>query len=133
MAKTGPKGPRTQINWEDFEKLCSLHCTLTEIAEWFGCSEDTVQRMVKRHYKDNFAAIYKRKSGKGKISLRRKMFETALKGNVTMMIWLSKQTLGYADRIEEKQEVKSEITEVTYTAQWGGTQEPSSPNNEPET
>lgn len=90
--------PRHEINWDEFEKLCALHCTQTEIAEWFGCSPDTIDKAVVRQYGEGFTEVFKRKSSKGKISLRRKMFETALSGNVTMMIWLSKQVLGYRDR-----------------------------------
>lgn len=93
--------PQIQINWAEFDKLCNIHCTLIEIAEWFDCSEDTIERAVKREKGMVFAEYYKRKSGRGKISLRRKMFETAQSGNVTMMIWLSKNMLGYRDKIEE--------------------------------
>ena len=34
------------------------------------------------------------------MSLRRKQFETALAGNVTMMVWLGKQYLGQKDKTE---------------------------------
>jgi hypothetical protein len=30
------------------------------------------------------------------------MYEVAMKGNATMMIWLSKNMLGYADKVETK-------------------------------
>lgn len=105
MGKRGPK--LTPINWEDFDKLCSLHCTLVEIAEWFDCSEDTIERACVRERGEKFAEIFKKKSSKGKISLRRKMFEIAMGGNVGMCIWLSKQHLGMSD----KQDVRSEVTQ----------------------
>lgn len=90
--------PKIQINWEEFEKLCSLHCTLVEIAEWFKCSEDTIERAVQREYKTTFAEIYKKKSSRGKVSLRRRQYEIALSGNVTMLIWLGKQCLDQKDK-----------------------------------
>jgi len=125
MAKRGRK--QIEINWSDFEKLCSMQCTLIEIASWFKCSEDTVERACKRQYGENFADVYKKKSCKGKISLRRQMFETALGGNVTMMIWLSKQHLGFSDKLEQATEAKVEQkNEITYVASWGGSQEPES-------
>ncbi len=99
MAKPGPK--RIELNWQEFDKLCNIHCTLVEIAEWFDCSEDTIERRVTEEKGVGFAEYYKRKSGRGKISLRRKMFETAQAGNVTMMIWLSKNLMGYRDRFDE--------------------------------
>ena len=111
MGKSGPpKGkPYTHIDWDQFEKLCALHCTLIEISDFFDCSEDTIDRLVKAKYKANFAVVFKRKSSKGKLSLRRKMFECAMgggKGATTMMIWLSKQQLGMSDKIEQESTVK---------------------------
>jgi hypothetical protein len=105
--------PRIEINWVDFDKLCNIHCTLIEISEWFNCSEDTIERAVKREKGMGFADYYKKKSGRGKISIRRKMFDVAQSGNVTMLIWLSKQLLGYTDKVEQKQEItKAEVTIV---------------------
>lgn len=110
MAKRGPKGPSTSIDIEEFEKLCSFQCTQIEIAEFFNISVDTLDRHLKRHYKENFADIFKKKSSKGKISLRRKMYETAMNGNVSMMIWLSKQMLGYTDTFNHTSQVTNTIT-----------------------
>jgi hypothetical protein len=119
MAKRGPKGPSTEIDWDTFEKLCGIHCTKVEIAEWFHCSEDTIERHVKRHYGENFAVVYAKKAARGNASLRRRMFETAFgtgKGAVTMQIFLSKQHLGYLDRLETKnqnQNLNYEMPEPT--------------------
>lgn len=115
MAKTGR--PRIELKWDDFEKLCSLHCTRIEIAEFFDCSEDTIERHVKRHYKETFAVVFKKKSSKGKISLRRQQYEAAQKGNITMLIWLGKQYLGQTDKVEQKQNVNMNHKEVV-EIQW---------------
>ena len=97
--------PRISLNWEEFDKLCALHCTLAEISEWFSVSEDTIERAVKREHKMPFCEYFKKKSSKGKISLRRKMYEQAMGGDRVLMIWLSKQYLGFADKVEQKSEV----------------------------
>ena len=79
-------------------KLAAIHCSNKEIASIVGLHIDTLQRT----FKDILAAG--RESGKGK--LRRKMWESALSGNVTMMIWLSKNHLGMTDHVlvsEDKQ------------------------------
>lgn len=106
--KSGPKGPigprkgpLTDKEWEEFEKLCGFHCTLIEIASFWNCSDDTIEIRVKEKYGETFSEVFKRKSGSGKISLRRQMFAAASNGNVTMMIWLSKQHLGMRDKHEE--------------------------------
>lgn len=92
--------PKIEINWEEFDKLCSLHCTLIEIADWFGCSEDTIENRVKEEKGMLFSDYFKKKSSGGKLSLRRKQFEVALKGNTTMLIWMGKQCLGQVDKHE---------------------------------
>jgi len=92
--------PRIEIDWEQFDKLCMIQCTLPEIACFFNCSPDTIERRVKDTHDTNFAAYFELKRGTGKISLRRKQFETAMSGNVAMLIWLGKNWLGQKDRRE---------------------------------
>lgn len=91
--------PRKEIDRNQFEKLCGLQCTLSEIASFFQCSEDTIERWCKREYKEGFADTYKKYSGSGKISLRRAQFRLAEK-NASMAIWLGKQYLGQKDNAE---------------------------------
>ena len=98
MARTGR--PKKEINQEQFEKLCAICCTQKEIADFFDCSIDTVNRWCKRTYKQTFADTYEKMSVTGKISLRRWQFKSAEAGNVTMQIWLGKQYLGQREQIE---------------------------------
>lgn len=95
MAKMGR--PLIEINQEDFEKLCGMQCTIVEIAGFFNCSEDTIDRWCKRTYGETFALVFKKKSAKGKISVRRKQFQVAESGNPTMLIWLGRQYLGQTE------------------------------------
>lgn len=98
MARTGR--PKKEINQDQFEKLCAICCTQKEIADFFDCSIDTINRWCKRTYKLTFADTYEKKSVNGKISLRRWQFKAAEAGNVTMLIFLGKQYLGQSDKIE---------------------------------
>lgn len=91
--------PVIEIKKEHFENLCSLQCTLEEIAGFFKCSTDTIERWCKRTYNEGFADIYKVYSQNGKISLRRLQFKLAEK-SYAMAIWLGKQYLGQTDKIE---------------------------------
>ena len=86
--------PRIEIDKEQFKKLCQIQCTLSEIASWFRCSEDTIERWCQREFKMHFAEAFKTYSADGKISLRRWQFRSAENGNVSMQIWLGKQYLG---------------------------------------
>lgn len=91
--------PVIEIKKEQFESLCNLQCTLDEIAGFFKCSSDTIERWCKRTYNESFADTYKKYSQGGKISLRRYQYKLAEK-NASMAIWLGKQWLGQTDKIE---------------------------------
>lgn len=97
MARTGR--PRKEINEEQFIKLCAIQCTEEEIANWFDCSVDTLERWCKRELEMTFADAYKRFSANGKVSLRRWQYNMA-EHNCTMAIWLGKQWLGQRDQTE---------------------------------
>ena len=117
--------PKIEIDQTQFEKLCLIQCTLVEIADWFECSEDTIERFCKETYNKTFAEVFKKKSTGGKISLRRAQFALAKK-NATMAIWLGKQYLGQKDvqvldatlkddtpRIDLSQLTRAEILDLT--------------------
>ena len=88
--------PIIEIDWKIFEQLCHMHCTQSEIAGWFHCSPDTIERRVEEKYRESFAEIYKKFSEGGKCSLRRKQWHLAEK-NAAMAIWLGKNNLGQRD------------------------------------
>lgn len=102
MAKKAGR-PKTQIDWDEFDKLCQLQCTQKEIASWFNCTDDTIQNRCKAEKGVDFSEYYAQKAEGGKISLRRIQFQLAHK-NVAMAIWLGKQWLGQS----EKQHVVNE-------------------------
>lgn len=99
--------PRIEINWEEVDKLCFIQCSRREVASWFDCSEETIERACEREKGCDFVTYFEQKRGRGKISLRRKMFDVAMSGDKVMMIWLSKQYLGMSDKQEMKSEVES--------------------------
>lgn len=93
--------PRKEIDQEEFEKLCALQCTESEIAFFFNVSVDTIERWCKRTYQEGFADIFFKKRNGGKIRLRRAQFQLAEK-NASMAIWLGKQYLDQCEPMEVK-------------------------------
>lgn len=91
--------PKIEIDKKQFEKLCSLQCTLPEMSAFLSCSEDTIERWCKREYGESFAEVFRIKRGIGNVSLRRAQFRMA-ESNPTMAIWLGKQYLGQRDTQE---------------------------------
>ena len=103
MAKMGR--PKKVIDWVTFDKLCALHCTAEEIAGILGISTDTIDVALKKK-KTSFPEYFRQKSSNGKLSLRRKQYEVAMRGDKTMLIWLGKNWLNQKD----KQEITNTIT-----------------------
>lgn len=97
-SKNGKFGTNIDIN--QFEKLCSLMCTQEEICGFFDVSHDTLSRWCKQEYGQTFSDVYVKKSAVGKIALRRYQFKQA-ESNSSMAIFLGKQYLGQKDVVEE--------------------------------
>jgi len=107
MAKKKATGrPRIEIDFKRFEEFCVVQSTLEEIAGWFDCSPDTIERRVAEHYKDEngngrtFADVSGHLRSKGKTSLRRAQFQKALRGSDKMLIHLGKNYCGQSDKHE---------------------------------
>lgn len=98
--------PPIPIDADEVIKLASIGCSNDEIAAFFDCSKDTIER--------RFAAELNKGRENGKTRLRRLQWQSATKGNVVMQIWLGKQMLGQKDKQELEQttrEIKIEIDE----------------------
>lgn len=120
MKKEVNKGgrPKIQIDKKAFENMCGIQCTKNEICDILDIDEKTLTRWCKETYSMGFSDIYKKKSSKGKISLRRMQFQLAEK-SYAMAIFLGKQYLGQRDvpELEEKANgVLDELTEAIKNA-----------------
>ena len=83
--------PQKSIDEKVLANLSQIGCTQEEIGSIVGISARTLQR--------RFADLLEVNKNKGKASLRKKMYEKAMKGNDKLLIWLSKQYLNMSDRI----------------------------------
>lgn len=88
--------PPKPINWEQFEQMCAIQCTIEEIASCLLIVRDTLYDRVEIQYGEHLSTVYKKYSEHGKMSLRRYQFALAKK-NAAMAIWLGKQMLGQRD------------------------------------
>lgn len=100
MATRKPRSDAAPIGAAELEKLAAMHCTQQEVGSWFGCTQQAVSKRLARDAP--LAEAWQRGWDKGSISLRRAQFEAAQAGDRTMMIWLGKQWLGQADKIETR-------------------------------
>lgn len=90
--------PKKEIDQKQFENLCAMQCTESEICAWFEITDKTLTSWCKRTYNESFSDVYIKKAEKGKISLRRAQFQLAQK-STAMAIWLGKQHLGQRETV----------------------------------
>ncbi len=84
--------PLKQIDAEQVFKLAQLGCTLAEIGEFFGCSDQTIS--------NRFLADYELGKASQKTSIRRWQMKKGKAGCSTMLIHLGKTYLGQTDRVD---------------------------------
>ena len=113
--------PRKEIDYAVLDNMCAIQCTGEECAGVLNIDYDTLNAVLKRAGHGCFSEYFAIKRGKGKISLRRAQFKTAVENNnPTMLIWLGKQYLGQLDNKninegkppEEQEHVSFEIVEI---------------------
>ena len=95
----GAGRPKIDIDWKQFEAQCEMQCTMREIAMYFNCSPDTIERKVQEHYGANFAAVFSRKRQRGLLSLRVSLYNLAKKDG-RVAVFLAKNWLGMSDKGE---------------------------------
>ena len=90
--------PKKELDVDVIAKLSQIGCTQEEIGSVVGISARTLQR--------RYADLVAENKNKGKASLRKKMWEKALKGNEKLLIWLSKNELNMVDKVHTTQTVE---------------------------
>lgn len=90
MKKTGR--PKIIIDGGEVQKLAGYGLSNCEIADFFGVDEGTIRK--------GFSEILSKGRANLRMRLRMKQLEIAMRGNVTMLIFLGKNMLNQSDRQE---------------------------------
>ncbi len=90
--------PKKKLDKDVIAKLSQIGCTQEEIGSVVGISARTLQR--------RYADLVAENKNIGKASLRKKLWEKALKGDPKLLIWLSKNELNMVDKIHTTQTVE---------------------------
>ena len=77
------------IDTKQLQKLASFGCTNIEMADFFGCSPDLLEKSYSEYLRKGRSQM--------KMRLRQLQWKSAEKGNVVMQIWLGKQVLGQSE------------------------------------
>lgn len=77
------------INPIQVRKLAQIGATVKEIADFFNCSDTTINNRFQSELNAGRADM--------KLSLRKAQMDLAMEGNATLLIWLGKQVLNQTD------------------------------------
>jgi hypothetical protein len=98
--------PKSVFNEKELKYLCSIHCTLEEIAGFFQMNKQVLSRKIKEEYNISWTEFYERNSQGSKVSLRRRQIQAAMEGDTQMLKFLGKNMLGQKEKVEFDGEVK---------------------------
>lgn len=111
------KRGRKKIKIDDnvLETMLQYGATCLDCSDRFNCSEDTIVRYIKRKHGLNFAEYSNKRMATVRLKLREKQIQTALSGNITMLIFLGKNMLGQSDQVNINQ--TSNVVQLKYALQ----------------
>jgi hypothetical protein len=93
--------PPKVIDWRVLDEAI-VWASQEYCADRLSVSVDTLARAIKDKFGMGFAEYKAKRREPLKINLLVKQYEVAMRGNVSMLIWLGKQHLGQSDKVEEK-------------------------------
>jgi hypothetical protein len=94
--------PKAVVDEQRLEDLAAINCTVQEIADVERVHVDTIYA--------RYSDILRRGRSRGSRSLKSKLFEKAMAGDMSALVWLSKQQCGY----REPQKLPEEATLIQY-------------------
>jgi len=97
------------IDWNLVEKLLTTGCSGMEIAAHIGIHFETLYERCSKDKGMSFSELAQEKKRKGVSLLRAKQFDLAMKGDRTMLVWLGKNRMGQAEKVEQK--IESNVTQ----------------------
>ena len=103
-----------ELTHENLIKLMRFRPSLKETANWFGVSEDTIERRIKKFEKLTFSEFKDKYNTHTKHKLIDKAIEMALAGNATMMIFTLKNYCGWSDHKQVELDDEPKVFKLAY-------------------
>jgi hypothetical protein len=110
--------PKTSIDLEELIEIASFYPSLDEISNWFNCSNDTIERTIKKHFNITFAEFRHKYSGKTRLAIKRKAISKALnENNDKLLIYCLRTMTDLDDRVlnDTNESTKENIIRLCYT------------------
>lgn len=82
---------KSKVDREQVIKLAALNCSATEIGHWFGVTKVAIHKYYQKELNIG--------RSKGNISLKRKLYDMAMGGNIKALEIALKNQCGYSDKV----------------------------------
>jgi len=102
MTKETRGRKRVEIDIKVLDALMQFKLTKRFVADYFDCSEDTIDNRIKEYSGMTFSDYGKLKQEGVAVKLQQKCIELALKGDRTLMIFALKNMAMWSDKIEQR-------------------------------
>ena len=112
MIKKQAGRKKIAIDWNEIEKYLIAGVSGNKIANSLGICDDTLFARCVEDHKVNFSDYSAKKKQKGDSLLYVKQYQSAMGGNVSMLIWLGKQRLGQTDQPKDTQEFNGSLANL---------------------
>lgn len=93
-------GNKIEIDFKQLDAMMQFKVTKAFVADWFGCSEDTIERRIRADFAMSFTAYNKLKMNRTGFKLQQKAIEMALAGDRTMLIFSLKNMAQWVEKVE---------------------------------
>lgn len=108
--------PVTNIDLVVLNELMGFYPTLQEVASWFNCSPDTIERRVKEEWGMTFKDFREKCAGKTRLLLKRKAITKALEeDNEKMLLYCLRTLTDLDDRAEKVSNQANGVLSLAYT------------------
>ena len=114
VKKTGRPVKMTPDKIDLLEKLCRMKPTLEDCSEILSVDKSTIEKWIKRTHGESFSVFRDKKMAHTRFMIVREMLEQCKKGNMTALIFASKNLCGWSDNNHIVSETKQEI-KLSYT------------------
>lgn len=98
--------------WEQLDALI-IWSNAEYCAEKLGISADTLSERIKERTGLSFPEYKEQKKEAMRVNIRKKQYDVAMSGNVSMLIWLGKNELGQSDKNEVNNSGESIVVNIT--------------------
>ena len=104
-----------KIDWSKLDGMLMFDAAKSVCSNELGCSDDTIERHIKKKYKQTFTEYKAEQLKKTVLRLKQKMIKMAMNGNVTCLIFVLKNLSDWNDKNQTDLTSAGQPIQITYS------------------